>query len=93
MTKITSSFCGFSGYIEEFFSVKFTEMNKTSKKDFRLANRGRMTKKQMELTPKKEFKNEYFESLTPQQQDEMIAHLESVGMTACANFYKKLKKL
>lgn len=69
-------------------------MHKTTKRDFRLSQRGRVTKKQV-LSKQNEMAEQadkYFSSLSPEQQENMINHLTSIGMVDCANFYKKLMK-
>lgn len=69
-------------------------MHKTTARDFRLSQRGRITKKQA-LDRRKEMigqVDKYFSGLSVEQQENMINHLLSIGMVDCANFYKKLMK-
>lgn len=69
-------------------------MHKTTARDFRLNQRGRITKKQSLDKREKmvEQADKYFSSLSVEQQENMINHLLLNGMVDCANFYKKLMK-
>lgn len=69
-------------------------MHKTTKRDFRFSQKGRITRKQGNTKNAKlaDNKDAYFLSLSREQQELLVGRMESVGMNSCANYYKKLMK-
>lgn len=67
-------------------------MHKTTKRDFRLAQKGRVTKKQAlgERNAKAVEADKYFSSLSREQQEEMVNRMKSMGMKECASFYQRM---